>query len=540
MEITIAHLAFLFIGLAVGGTVIWYFIKSRLALAESIARNVSEAERAALIQQLKTSEQELLSLKQRLSESERHVGEHRSALESYKQQCAQLIERTKRLGSVEAAYVELRKTAESLKSEVADWREANGQLTADAAAKQQRLTEFANSNQRLSNERDGLLRDQADFRATIEGLKTTVDKERSQTQKDLDVINGAREQLSIQFQVLANKILEENGKKFAEQNKTSLGHLLEPLQEKLKTFQSTVEKVYVEEGKDRRGLAEQVKMLTDLNATLSLDAKNLTNALTGNRKTQGNWGEIILDDVLERAGLIQGQHYVRQGSVKAEDGQTHVIPDVVIRMPGNRQLVVDAKMTLPDYRAFASSASEEDRGAALKRHNVSIRAHIKGLSEKNYQILYGLNSLDFVIMFVPLEPAFMLAVTNDQELFQNAWEKNVLLVSPSTLLFVVRTVAHLWRQEDLSRNAKDISDRGAELYDKLVGFIQDLQKVGDRIHQAQESFIDAKRKLSEGHGNVVRQAELLKKLGVKPTKSLPPQWVDTSLDDSLQAVGGGP
>jgi DNA recombination protein RmuC len=214
-----------------------------------------------------------------------------------------------------------------------------------------------------------------------------------------------------------------------------------------------------------------------------------------------------------------------------QGGDGNSIPDVVIRLPGERFLVVDSKMTLPDYRAFSEADSEGERNAALKRHLASVRKHIKGLSEKQYQTLYDLKSLDFVVMFVPLEPAFTVAVTNDGELFQHAWEKNVLLVSPSTLLFVVRTVANLWRQEDLSRNAKEISSRGAELYDKLVGFVGDLGKVGERIEQAQASFLDARKKLSEGSGNVIRQAEMLKKLGVKPGKQLPKAWVHEVQDE---------
>jgi DNA recombination protein RmuC len=320
----------------------------------------------------------------------------------------------------------------------------------------------------------------------------------------------------------------------------NLGHLLNPVQERIQSFQSKVEEVYVNEAKDRSALAEQVKMLTQLNNTLSLDTQNLTLALKGDRKAQGNWGEIILDEVLEKAGLQRGRHYDRQTSVKSEDGQTHVIPDVVIRLPGDgeRHLVVDSKMTLPDYRAFADADTDEERQAALRKHLTSMRAHMKGLSEKNYQTLYGLKSLDFVVMFVPLEPAFMLAVTNDRELFQQAWEKNILLVSPSTLLFVVRTVAYLWRQEDLSRNAKEISSRGAELYDKLVGFVHDLQRVGEKIQQAQDSYVEARKKFSEGGGNLIGQAEKLRRLGVKPSKKLPAAWTDNAEDGAAVIEDG--
>jgi DNA recombination protein RmuC len=437
---------------------------------------------------------------------------------------------------VEENHKETCETAEKLKKDVSDLREMNGSLTADVAAKQKRLVEIEQTQQNLSAERDGLLKDQAGFQSKIAELNTTLNKERTQAQEKLELLNEAREQLSNSFKALANEILDEKSKKFTDQNQTNLGQLLSPLKQQLTDFKTKIEEVYVNEGKDRSVLTDQVKQLIQLNNSLSQDAQNLTLALKGDRKAQGNWGEIILDDVLEKAGLRAGQHYERQGSVKSEDGQSRVIPDVVIHLPGDRHLVVDSKMTLPDYRAFASADDEEERVAALKRHLTSIRTHIKGLSEKSYQSLYGLKSLDFVIMFIPLEPAFMLAVTNDPELFQQAWDKNVLLVSPSTLLFVVRTVAYLWRQEDLSRNAKDISNRGAELYDKLVGFIADLQKVGERIQQAQDSYNDARKKFSEGSGNVIRQAEMLKQLGVKPSKTLSAQWVGLDMEAPLKEL----
>ncbi|MFH1961949.1 MAG: DNA recombination protein RmuC [bacterium] len=366
-------------------------------------------------------------------------------------------------------------------------------------------------------------------------IETRLVEQVQKYQEQIELLNQAKEQMKQEFENLAQKIFEEKGKTFAEQNKTNLDLILNPFRQQITDFKQKVEEVYTNEGKDRSSLSEQVKQLIQLNNALSQDAQNLTLALKGDRKAQGNWGEIILDDVLEKAGLCAGQHYDRQGSVKSEDGQSHVIPDVVIHLPGDRHLVVDSKMTLPDYRAFASAESEDERAAALKRHQTSIRSHIKVLSEKNYQSLYGLKSLDFVVMFIPLEPAFMLAVTNDRELFQQAWDKNVLLVSPSTLLFVVRTVAYLWRQEDLSRNAKEISSRGAELYDKLVGFVADLQKVGGHIQQAQDSYNEARKKFSEGKGNVIIQAEKLKLLGVKPSKSLPSQWVGAAMEES-QAV----
>ena len=267
----------------------------------------------------------------------------------------------------------------------------------------------------------------------------------------------------------------------------------------------------------------------ELNKTVSQEANNLTKALKGSNKTQGNWGELILERVLETAGLRKGEEFDVQESHTTGDGK-RLQPDVVLHLPEDRHLVIDAKATLVAYEDYANAEDDKHREAALKRHLDAVRAHIKGLSDKNYQDLYGLKSLDFVLMFIPIEPAFMLAVTHDRELFMDAWNKNVLLVSPSTLLFVVRTVASLWRQEAQNRNAQDIAKRGAELYDKLAGFVEDMESLGTRLSQAQKDYDGAINKLSTGKGNVIRQAEMLKKLGVKPNKSLPSPMVEQAND----------
>jgi DNA recombination protein RmuC len=262
-----------------------------------------------------------------------------------------------------------------------------------------------------------------------------------------------------------------------------------------------------------------------LNQHLSEDAKNLTRALRGSSKAQGSWGELVLERVLEGSGLRRGEEYVVQSSHTREDG-TRALPDVIIRLPEGRSLVIDSKVSLVAYEEFAVTESELERAAAGKRHMDSIRGHIKGLSGKNYQALYSLKSLDFVLLFVPIEPAFMLAVASDRDLFMDAWNRNVLLVSPSTLLFVVRTVAHLWRQEAQSRNAQEIARRGAELYDKFVGFVEDMNSLGNRLKQAQGDYDEAYGKLTSGRGNLVGQAQKLRELGVKPSKSLAPALVE--------------
>lgn len=530
------HILFLVAGLAAGGAMAWTILKGRIALAEAAGRAAGDVERATLTEQVKAAQYDAVQAKQRGAMAEEAAITLRTSLETAATERAQFEERAARVPQLENGLKKFQSDSDSLTQLIADLREANGKLNAEVTAREQQIVRLDQTTAQLTNERESLSKELTTTKTVIARLTQELAAERTQAHEKLALLDQAKKALSDQFKALASEILDEKSKKFTEQNQTNIGQLLTPLKQQLTDFKIKVEEVYVNEGKDRSALTEQVKQLLVLNQTLSQDATNLTLALKGDRKAQGNWGEIILDDVLEKAGLLRGQHYDRQGSVKSADGQTHVIPDVVIKLPGDRHLIVDSKFTLPDYRAFASAESESEGAAALKRHLAAIRSHTKRLSESNYQALYSLKSLDFVVMFIPLEPAFMIAVTNDRELFQQAWDKNVLLVSPSTLLFVIRTVANLWRQEGLSRNAKDISNRGAELYDKLRGFVDELTKVGNAIEVARNSFDEAKKKLSIGKGNVIRQAEMLKELGVNPSKSISAQWAEPAMDDPLPTL----
>jgi DNA recombination protein RmuC len=361
----------------------------------------------------------------------------------------------------------------------------------------------------------------AQLRSQIAALDATLAAERA-AQSRLD---DGRDLMADQFRVLANDILEEKSSRFAEQNQASLGQLLDPLKLRLQEFQSKVDQVYVQEGKDRSALAQQVTSLLQMNQRLADEAKDLTQALKGSAKTQGDWGEVIL----EAAGLRRDHEYTLQETVAREDA-TRARPDVILHLPGNRKLVVDAKVSLLDYGAYCASADEALRKHAAARHCASLREHIRGLAARNYQRLPGLETLDFVILFVPIEPAFLLALETDSNLWVDAWEKNILLVSPSTLLFVVRTVAHLWRQEEQVKNVQQIAERGAELYDKFAGFVEDLSRVGARIEQTRNAYDAAFDKLTRGRGNLVRQAEMLRALGVQPSKRLPRQMTQRAED----------
>ncbi len=420
--------------------------------------------------------------------------------------------------------------ARHLQEQLSVSREKFGAAEMNVSNQAEQIKQLGKEKQALTLQYEHLQAEHNRLSKQLAETSTTLDAERRQSEEKLRLLNDAREQLANQFKALASEILEEKSRRFTEQNQTNISGLLEPLKLKLHEFQGKVEEVYVQEGKDRSALAEQVKQLLSLNHQLSQDAHNLTKALKGQSKVQGNWGEQILERVLESSGLTKGLHYQAQQNHVRDDG-SRAQPDIIIHLPEGRHLVVDAKVSLTAYEEYVSADTDLGREAALTRHLDSVRSHIKGLSGKNYQDLYQLKSLDFVLMFVAVEPAFMLAISEDSQLWQDAWKQNVLLVSPSTLLFVVRTVAHLWRQEQQNRNAQEIAKRGGDLYDKLAGFVEDMQKLGDRLNQARDSYDKALGKLTTGRGNLVGQALKLKDLGIKPGKALPHAFAELARDN---------
>jgi DNA recombination protein RmuC len=323
-----------------------------------------------------------------------------------------------------------------------------------------------------------------------------------------------------EFENLANRIFEEKGTKFTEQNKEKLGEILNPLKEKIAEFEKRVEENSKENIKGHASLKEQLSMLKELNQQVTQEAKNLTNALKGQTKSQGNWGEFILESILEKSGLTKGREYLVQESITAESGRRFQ-PDVIINLPENKSIVIDSKVSLIGYEKFVSSEDENERQLALREHINSIRSHLKNLSLKNYQNLYQLESLDFVLMFMPIEPAFALAVQNDSSLFSDAFEMNIVIVSPSTLLATLRTIASIWRQENQNKNALEIARQSGALYDKFVGFVDDLVNVGKKIDDSKSSYQDAMNKLTSGRGNLIGRVEKIKELGAKASKSLP-------------------
>lgn len=332
-----------------------------------------------------------------------------------------------------------------------------------------------------------------------------------------------QQRMSQQFENMAHKIFEEKSSKFTTQNMQNLSTVLDPLKERLKDFEKKVEDTYSHERAERGALRGELGKLMELNRLMSSETANLTKALKGEVKTQGNWGELILENILERSGLRKGEEYIIQGTnldLRGEDGQVQR-PDVIVNLPEGKHLVVDSKMTLNAYEAYTSANLPEDQERFGKLHVESLKKHIAGLSEKKYYASEKLISPDFVILFMPLEPAFALAFKLQPDLFQSSWDKHVAIVSPTTLLTTLRTVASLWRQDRQQKNALDIAKRGGALYDKFVGLVKDIENLGDKLTAAQKAHSDVMGKLSTGKGNLIRQVEDLKSMGAKTEKSLP-------------------
>ncbi len=349
-----------------------------------------------------------------------------------------------------------------------------------------------------------------DYREQITRLQTTLDHERKQ-------FSESREQMTIAFKNIANEIFDDKSKKFTESNKASLSAILSPLQEKIQNFEKRVEETYDKESKERFSLAKEINNLKELNSRISEDAVNLTNALKGDNKAQGTWGEIVLETILENSGLVKGREYEIQVSLKAEDGSKSQ-PDVIVHMPEDRDIIIDSKVSLKAWDAYCAEEDKTAKETHLKQHIQSIRQHIKTLTAKDYQNLKGVNSLDYVFLFMPVEAAYSIAAQSDTELSQYGFERNIIIVVPTTLMTTLKTVHNIWRLAQQNRNAQEIADKAGALYDKFVAFVGDLEDIGAKIDASKKSFDKAQNKLVSGRGNLMTRVEKLKQLGAKTSK----------------------
>ena len=362
----------------------------------------------------------------------------------------------------------------------------------------------------------------------LSNLNERLDEEKNRLKEQHD-------QLKSEFENLANEILDKKSEKFVKQNKENLDKILDPLGEKIKSFEKSVQEKYENEIKGRSGLEEQIKNLTQLNQQLSSDAVNLTNALKGDSKTQGDWGEFRLEVLLEKSGLEKGIHFEMQVSLEDEEGNRKQ-PDCVVILPENRNLIIDSKVSLTAYEQYVNTEDMEEKPFFLKNHSDSIKSHIKELTKKDYPKLYSINSPNYVLMFVPIEPAMTLAFQNDVDLYNFALSKNIILVSTTTLIATMSTVSYMWQQESQKKNVMEIARQSGALYDKFCNFVDDLKGIGKSIEQAGKKHDDAMNKLSSGKGNLVKRTETIKKLGAKTTKSLPQEFIDKSEIELLEEI----
>lgn len=371
----------------------------------------------------------------------------------------------------------------------------------------------------------------AQYCADLAGLKTALEEQGRQSAEKIALLNEARDQLKNEFQNLAQRIFEEKSNTFTDQNRASLDRLITPLREQIGDFKKRVEDVYDKESRDRAALQSEIHQLKELNQRIGRDALNLTRALKGDSKTRGNWGEVVLERVLEASGLQRGREYEVQVSCSDSQGRRYQ-PDVIVRLPEGKDVVIDAKVSLKDYEVFFNSEDPAEKEKALRAHVEALRTHLRQLAAKDYQGLEGVRSLDFVLMFIPVEAAFLAAVEKDGGIFGEAFEKNIMLVSPSTLLVTLRTIQNIWRYEYQNRYALEIAKRAGALHDKFVGFVEALEEIGIQLDKARAAHRSALERLATGRGNLVRRTQELKAMGVKASKELPVRIVELAASDA--------
>lgn len=389
--------------------------------------------------------------------------------------------------------------------------------------------EKENTTLMLREEQDRLIADLAEERELHNETKQHLERsnafftaQKEQLEQQKIEVEQTRQHFQREFENVANKILDEKTQKFTEFNRSNMDLLLHPLKENIKAFEAKVDKVYKDESNERFTLKGTIDELIKQTKIIQDDATNLTKALKGDTKMQGNWGEVILDRVLEASGLVEGDSYIKQGKNMnlMDEAGNRFQPDVIVHLPENKHLIIDSKVSLIAYERLVNSISEEDKEHHIRQHILSVKNHITGLSAKSYQNLTGLSSPEFVLLFVPIESSFAIAIQHDLELFDFAWKKRVVLVTPSTLLATLKTIASVWKQEQQTRNALDIATKAGLLYDKFVGFTEDMKKIGQHIDRSKEVYNEAYSKLTSGSGNLTGRAETLRKLGAKNSKQL--------------------
>jgi DNA recombination protein RmuC len=451
---------------------------------------------------------------------------------------AQLEERITLIPNLENERDQLKKLIENLQNERLTQQTSKDQLETELTTT---LRFFAQTKEEMNLEKlqhKQTLADNLSITTENSALKTQLEMTKKDSEAKLALLNEAKDTLTQQFKILAQDILEEKSKRFTEHNETQMTQLLNPLKERLAEFKSKVEEIHLKDAEQQSELRTELKLLKELNQQITTEAHGLTTALKGQAKKQGNWGELILSTVLERSGLREGHEYIREASMTTEDGKRQR-PDVIIKLPQNRHLIIDAKVSLNAYTRYINAEQESDRTIALSEHAQAIATHIKELSDRNYFDLPDLQSPDMVFMFIPIESAFSEAIRFNSKLFQEAIDRNILVATPTTLLTSLNIVRQLWRFEQQNTQASALADRAVSFYDKLVGFLENFVRIGSQLDKAKETYNEALGQFHMGKGNLIWQAKQLGDLGVRTKKNLPEDLVNLaslelpSLPDSL-------
>ncbi|MEE4198786.1 MAG: DNA recombination protein RmuC [Bacteroidales bacterium] len=408
--------------------------------------------------------------------------------------------------------------ADKMKNEV-------NNLHTELQVKEERLSNFIREMESLKKEKNDQDELVIHLRETLKEKESDLKHLHERLQDHKKEVDELQQRFKTEFKNLANEILEEKTGKFTEQNKINLDTILKPLQEKIKDFEQKVEETHKKDIADRASIQERIKHLVETSNQISEDARNLTKALKGDSKTQGGWGELILENILERSGLVKDREYFVQQSFKDAQGNRFQ-PDVIVRYPGDRSVVIDSKVSLTAYEKYVSATDDVLREKGLNDHLASVKNHIKQLSEKNYQDIYQLKSLDFVMMFMPVEPAYLVAIQKDPELWNFAYEKRILLISPTNLIAALKMIASMWLQEYQSQNVMEIARQSGALYDKFVGLVNDLQDIGNKLDSTRKAYDHAMNKISTGKGNLISRVQNIKELGAKTKKEIPADLLD--------------
>lgn len=450
-------------------------------------------------------------------------------------------EKTNRLEELERALAEADRKYETLRDQLRQETERRARAEQQCA----QIAELEQQLQAKSTKIDALQNDVTQLKTANAELQTRAQEERKNAEEKLTILQTAEAQLVTQFENLANRILDEKTQRFTEQNKNNLANVLNPLREQLSDFRKKVDDVYVSDSRDRASLLKEMQHLREQTHKINQEAVNLTRALKGDKKLQGNWGEMILERVLEQSGLRKGIEYETQGGFRDIDNRL-LKPDVIVRLPEEKDIVVDSKVSLVAYERYSSAEEETERANAITEHVHAVRTHIKNLSSKDYTSLKGLRSLDFVLLFMPIEAAFMAAFQHDETLFADAFERKIIVVTPTTLLATLRTIENIWRYERQNENARAIARKAGEIYDKLRVFVEDLEKLGKQLQTAHSTYDGIMHKLTRGNRNLIRQAHSFVELGVKVKKPLPKtilEQADAELREelpNLEIVKGDP